>query len=55
MFELGAGHIRQDFLESGQKPGYIRFFWDFGFGDRFRRFALHRFTQCIPLDSTEQL
>jgi hypothetical protein len=35
MSELGVRHVWLDFLESGQKLGYVRFFWDFWFGDRF--------------------
>jgi hypothetical protein len=30
MSELGAGHVRQKPLEFGQKPGYVRFFENFG-------------------------
>jgi hypothetical protein len=40
MSGLGAGHVRLDFMESGQKLISL-FFGDFWFVDRFRRFALH--------------
>jgi hypothetical protein len=30
MFGLGAEHVRQSSLESGQKPGYVRFSGNFG-------------------------
>jgi hypothetical protein len=44
-----AEHVRQMPLESGQKLGYVRFFWEVWFVDRFQCFALHQLTQCIPL------